>query len=296
MNTQKEVKYSDLVKNKFPELFAPYIDGVSFEMNKHILILYSGGLDSKILERYAQVTNPNAKITKVWFDIGQEYNEKERACLDSSVEIRKIDYLRDVKGVSKDGNVCGSIMIPGRNAVLAMLGASIYLPDEIWMGAVKGEDNSGATDKNREFVRLFNDCIGYVLSPYKKVTLRFPFVETFKGKSEIVSWALRNGLSKEELMATSSCLSGEAGNCGTCIVCVRRWGIFYSLGFEEKYNNNLFSDKNAIDYLINVLIDDGSHYDEYRKREVIPALKKKFNVNNEDELLKILNDLKERCK
>ena len=162
-----------------------------------ILILYSGGLDSKIMELYAKINHPNDEIKKVWFDIGQEYSEKEMKCLDSDVDIRKIDYLKDFKCVGKEGNPCGNIMIPGRNAVLALLGASIYLPDEIWLGALCGETHKEATDKNYEFLEKFNTFVNYVLSPYtkKEIKLRFPLADAGFGKLDSVKWALENGYS-----------------------------------------------------------------------------------------------------
>lgn len=243
-----------------------------------ILILYSGGLDSKIMELYAKINHPNDEIKKVWFDIGQEYSEKEMKCLDSDVDIRKIDYLKDFKCVGKEGNPCGNIMIPGRNAVLALLGSSIYLPDEIWLGALCGETHKEATDKNYEFLENFNTFVNYVLSPYtkKEIKLRFPLADAGFGKLDSVKWALENGLTKEELLLTSSCLSGEKGNCGVCIVCVRRWGIFKQLGIHEKYNNSLFFNKESLIYLKEIITND--YYDKYRKEEIIPALKMQFKT------------------
>jgi hypothetical protein len=86
-----------------------------------------------------------------------------------------------------------------------------------------------------------------------------------------VKWALKSGLSKEELLATSSCLSGEPGNCGHCVVCLRRWGIFTQLGIREEYNRDPLScEENR------AIIDEmlyGNHYDESRKEEILPALR-----------------------
>ena len=256
-----------------------------------ILILYSGGLDSKIMELYAKINHPNDEIKKVWFDIGQEYSEKEMKCLDSDVDIRKIDYLKDFKCVGKEGNPCGNIMIPGRNAVLALLGASIYLPDEIWLGALCGETHKEATDKNYEFLEKFNTFVNYVLSPYtkKEIKLRFPLADAGFGKLDSVKWALENGLTKEELLLTSSCLSGEKGNCGVCIVCVGRWGIFTQLGIEEKYNKDLFEYEESLNYLREVLLND--YYDNYRKEEIIPALRKYFNTNDNIKICMYLEKL-----
>lgn len=253
-----------------------------------ILILYSGGLDSKIMELYAKINHPNDEIKKVWFDIGQEYNYKERQTISEDVEIRNVEYFS--KTFSKNDNACGNIMIPGRNAVLALLSASIYLPDEIWLGALCGETHKEATDKNYEFLERFNTFVNYVLSPYtNNIKLRFPLADAGFGKLESVKWALENGLTKEELLSTSSCLSGENGNCGVCMVCVRRWGIFTQLGIKEKYNKDLFEYEESLNYLREILLND--YYDNYRKEEIIPALRKYFDTNDNIKICMYLEQL-----
>jgi len=256
-------------------------------MANKILILYSGGLDSKIMEFYAKKKYPDAEIKKVWYDIGQEYNYKERACLEDDVDIKSVDWLGEQQGIAKDGSSSGAIFIPGRNAVLALLGASQYLPNEIWLGALRGEKS---TDKDEEFKALMNDLMKYVFSPFDIVPiLRFPFFDEGWGKKDAVDWAFNNGLDINIMLNSSSCLSGEKGNCGTCVVCVRRWGIFYQLGFKDLLNKTPFESVDSVKYLIAVLTDD--HYDSFRKAEIVPALKTYFNIEDESVLLKLLNSI-----
>jgi 7-cyano-7-deazaguanine synthase in queuosine biosynthesis len=260
-----------------------------------ILILYSGGLDSYVMNEYAKRKYSNDEIIKVWFDIGQEYNYKERKVLTKDVDIRKIDWIKNEKNYhSKNGNDSGNIFIPGRNAVLILLACSIYQPDEIWLGSMKGEDHKTATDKNEKFRKKINKLIKYVYSPFKTCVVRFPFVEKGWGKFEVVKWALENGIKKQELLETSSCLSGEKGNCGECVVCIRRWGIFGQLGFEEKYNVNPLKSKIAIKHILSVL--NNNHYDKYRKNEIIPFLEEIVNTKNKKLLNKFLNNIYEDIK
>jgi len=257
-----------------------------------ILILYSGGLDSLIMKRWAEVNHPDANVRCVWYDIGQEYNEKELQALPDFVEKRSIDWLRPHQElISKEGSSSGSIIIPGRNAVLSTTAASMYLPDEIWLGALLGETHEGSTDKNYTFLDKINEMLYYVHSPYKPngVTVRFPLADAGFGKYEAVEWAFNNGVSTQDILKSSSCLSGEKGNCGKCVVCLRRWGIFKQLGFAESYNVHPLTQDNNIKIIVEMLMYesgmiDNCHYDEFRRREIVPALKLHFGTSNTKEI------------
>lgn len=251
-----------------------------------ILILYSGGLDSLILEKWAKVHHPDAEITLLYFDIGQGYNYKELAVLPDNVIVKKIPWLDGDTGKGKEGNASGNIFIPGRNLVFAVNAACMFLPDEIWMGALCGEDHPAATDKNAQFLEKVNNTLHYVLSPFKKVTLKHPFIEAKMGKLDITKWALeKGGFTAEQLINSSSCLSADEGKCGTCVVCVRRWGIFSQLGLSEEYNARPVEDNKK--FLLSVINED--HYDQYRKAEIVPALMSYFNTNDIETIKEILS-------
>jgi 7-cyano-7-deazaguanine synthase len=265
---------------------------------KKVVILYSGGLDSFVMWKIAEKEGYDYKL--VHFDIGQPYNEKEMNAIQNlvgdKIDIRKVDWLRSENDLkSKDGAI-GNIMIPGRNLTLASLAASIYLPDEIWMGALMGEIHKDATDKNLEFVKKTSDIFKYVFSPYERQPkIVFPLVERKMGKYEEVEWLLNNGVPFEEIEKTSSCLSSEEGKCGTCVVCCRRHYIFKGLGYIEKTNKHPLENKDNIKMILemidNELDNKSTHYDEFRKREILPGLKKEFNT---DDLNSIRNKLVEK--
>lgn len=230
-----------------------------------IVILYSGGLDSLIMSRYAELTQPNAEVIKVYFDIGQEYAHKEIAQLTSDVIVKKIEW--NPTPVAKEGNTAGAIMIPGRNLVFAILAASMFTPDQVWLGALSGEDNAGATDKNEKFRQLTNDTLEYVLSPYCNTKLVFPFIEADMGKLDITRWALENGIPAQTILDSSSCMDGTLQKCGKCIVCGRRWGIFRQLGISETYTTHPLQSASIREHIKAVLTDDGNHYNNKRKAE-----------------------------
>lgn len=249
---------------------------------KKIVILHSGGLDSSIMYEIAKRDEPTAEIIPVFFVYGQDYAHKELAAYKKFIDkdnqyIHNIDWLYK-SPVGKDGNACGNIMFPGRNMVLSVIAASMYLPNEVWLGALCGEINSGATDKNIEFRNQLTNMLRYVLSPYlNNVKIVYPFVDRKMGKFEATKWAVENGLT-DMVLSSSSCLNGKTQKpCGECIVCIRRAGIFKQLNISEEYENGINPLLEKSDYLDAIITayreKDFSHYDEFRQREIIPALK-----------------------
>ena len=233
-----------------------------------------------IMYNYAKFKHPTAKITCLYFDIGHGYNYKELARLPDFVEVRKIDWMGGAVGVGKDGNSAGSIYIPGRNLAFAVNAACMFTPDEIWLGALCGEEHKEATDKNEMFRSLVNTTLRYVLSPYNIPTVKFPFVEDNMGKLDITRWGLENGISAETIINSSSCMSATESKCGECIVCARRWGIFTQLGLTEKYNVFPLDSIEVRDHIIKVITDTSNHYDSFRKAEFIPALEQYYNTKD----------------
>lgn len=262
-----------------------------------IVISYSGGLDSLILSKYAEIKYPEAEVIKVFWDIGQPYLHKELKALPPDVQVKKLDWLRSENDLKSKESATGNIYIPGRNLVLAVLASTQYLPDQVWMGALKGEDHVGATDKNQEFLDKTTDTLSYVLSPFDVAPkIRFPFVEEGWNKLNIIEWALNNtNLTYDDLKKTSSCLSGEGdGECGVCHVCVRRYGIFRQLNYEPR-NELIYSTPQAIS-LIRAMIEDQLsesknlpfYYNSYRRNEIIPAVQMDFPGKSLEDILKEL--------
>lgn len=253
---------------------------------KKIVILYSGGLDSLIMDTLAK--HEGHEITRVFFNIGQPNLEKELRALEIStnagrdVRRRNVDWLGLANGpMGKAGSASGNIYIPGRNLVLASLAACIYLPDEIWLGALHGETHAGATDKNYPFRNHATDILSYTLSPFKSdgVKLVYPLAERGWNKLDAARWALtEGGLSPKDLTDSSSCLNaGEHWRkCGECVVCLRRWGLFTILGkelnvsFDETFDHHPLTCPDNRVALRQMLT--GDYYDEARMAEVVPAL------------------------
>ncbi len=203
-----------------------------------IVILYSGGLDSFIMYHMAKVKFPDAEIQAIYFNHGQPVADKEIEGLPDFVEVRNIDWLNKEKTpVAQAGRREGAIMIPGRNLVFGTLIACQELPDEIWIGALKGETHEKGTDKNYMFLSHMNNTINYVLKPFKdNIEAKFPLADAGLDKLSAVQWGLENGLSDDDILSTRSCHNGDTDACGQCIQCIKRWAVFGICGFSEDYD------------------------------------------------------------
>lgn len=255
---------------------------------KKIVVLHSGGLDSTVMWKLAK-EDPRNEVIAVYFDIGHDYAWKEKQCLPPDAHVHDMTWFQ-ATGQGKSGNAMNNIFIPGRNMMFATLAACKYVPDEIWMGALMGEIHDQATDKNMEYLHHQNAILNYVLSPFGKVKVVFPFVERQMGKLQVTRWGCQNGMS-EQIMQSSSCMNGEAGNCGRCGVCIRRAGIFAQLGMSETYNVDPWTapeNRKMIAQIIKAELEgDNSHYDQYRREELIPTL---LSINGGKSLQEILKE------
>lgn len=211
-------------------------------MPNKIVILYSGGLDSFLLKKYAEITYPKAEVKCIYYKHGAGSEEQEIKRLPSFVDIRTIDWLGEkIQPVAKkDDPFAGKIYIPGRNLIFSALAACQELPDQVWMGTVVDEDNPKGTDKNEEFRSKTSQLLSYVLSPFlNEVRVRFPFVEERWTKLDCIWWALNKGVTEEDIKKTVSCWHQTGDKpCGVCKQCFKRELIFLLSGITQEYVEN----------------------------------------------------------
>lgn len=252
-----------------------------------IVILYSGGLDSRIMYHYAKVYNPDSEIICVYYKHGAESEEMEIKNLPPFVNVKTVDWLDDAcLPVSKKSDpFAGNIYIPGRNLVFATLAACQYLPTEIWMGTLADECNSQATDKNGIFAHLFEETANYVLSPFSDgVELVMPFVREEWTKREMVSWALDHGLTELHLKNTVSCWHADGKPCGKCKQCVKRYLVMLLNGIQEPYNP--FEHAEAIDLMFSYLNCIPSNADEEAvKKNIKDCIEQNLFTEEQKDLL-----------
>lgn len=223
-------------------------------MKKRIVILYSGGLDSFILRHYAKKTEPDAEVICVYYNHGQASNDKEMSVLPDFVEKLHIDWLTPGQELWSAKGRTDKNMIPGRNLVFAVASACKHLPNEVWLGGLHGENYSSATDKNEQFMRMTSDILSYVLSPFTEpVTVRAPFIELGLCKEGVIKWALGNGLTPDDLLATKSCYNGETDACGNCIQCFKRWAIFSQYGWSDNFHTPIWKSEVSLGIIEEIL-------------------------------------------
>ncbi len=215
-----------------------------------IVILYSGGLDSMILYRWTRINYPAAEIMCLYYDYGNPVCLAEIKSLPPTAVVKKIEWFnnstQNLRSKDEDAHK-GNIYIPGRNLVFATLAACQELPDYIFMGGLSEEAHERATDKNVVFIDKFNDVMQYVLSPFKHIELRFPFVENNMTKGDIIKWALKNGVTVDDIISTYSCYAGTENEtpCGICHACIKNFSYFYWLGLPFKSIWHPFTDSDA---------------------------------------------------
>ena len=216
---------------------------------KNIVILYSGGLDSLMMEKFAKLYYPDAKITGLFFDHGQDSVARELRYLPDWVKVKTIDWLGDeIKPRSKKSDpFAGAIYIPGRNLVFCVLAASYYQPDEIWLGTLADENNENATDKNDIFIEKTEDVINYVLSPFvENIQIRFPLAERGWSKIDALKFLLNSGsLTRKDILKTTSCWFHIVDKpCGQCKQCLKRALVLWNFDIVEEHENLLPLDPN----------------------------------------------------
>ena len=253
-------------------------------MEKELVILMSGGMDS-VLAYYYAVKEKGYKpedILALWFDIGHPYARKEEQVIDRlpfPVEKIRIDLIRD-EFDNVPGKEDGKQIIPGRNLIFATIASSFG--KRIWLMALDGERHKFAKerDKSEKFFRDTTDLLTYVFNISREETIiETPFENMTK--AEVIAWALENDVPEEIIHLTSTCYDGEIRNCGECPSCFKRWVALTVNGLEEEFEvdpKSLISKgwhKDYIKTLAEALAkEDFSHYSEKRCRETLTAVGK----------------------
>lgn len=222
-------------------------------MNKGILVLLSGGLDSATCLALAKNDYPDSEIVALTMYYGQKH-EKEIASAKRIADYYGVRWLEyDLSFIFKDSN-CSLLQrsnkeikhisyeeqlktesqvdtyVPFRNGVFLSIAASIAVDnqlDEIWYGA-HSDDYAGSAypDCSPEFVENIRNSI--FDGTGHKVTLRCPLL--FFNKSEVVSTGIELDV---PFALTWSCYEGKDKPCGTCATCRDRLKAFEANGMID---------------------------------------------------------------
>lgn len=199
-----------------------------------IVVLYSGGIDSLALYHYAKKLHPNAEIIAVYYNIGSGESTKEIPLLPEFVEVKNIDWLDNGGSLSIQDKRIGNYFVPGRNSVFVQLAAFQYLPDQVWLGILHGEDTESLKDRRQEFLEMTNNIINYILLDYDKTCIvRTPFVEYSISKNDTVPLLIECGVDTSVISSVPTCFSYDTFACGTCAKCFKLAMSLYENGILD---------------------------------------------------------------
>lgn len=199
-------------------------------MNKDVVVLLSGGLDSFVAYHYAKHEGINPLA--LWLDIGQPYARKEEEAIDSfDFSVRKIrmNLLQHEWGNMPTPE---QQIIPARNLLFTVIGS--MFGGRVWVSALHGEQHGREHDKSERYFKDTSALLTYVLDYLREETLvETPFAHL--SKTEVVAWALSHGIPASALLKTSTCYDEQIRNCGRCGTCFKRWIAMTNNGISENY-------------------------------------------------------------
>ena len=141
-------------------------------------ILYSGGLDSFLVEKYV-IRKLNQTPVKVYYNLRSRYSKFEKSnVLHDKTSHTFIDNTFNFSEIERD-----DAYIPNRNIHLATHAASVY-SDVVYIG---GTLSDRVADNNSE---VFEN-LSYILSSTldRKITVTFPFWDVYKVQA--IEWFLK---------------------------------------------------------------------------------------------------------
>ncbi|MEO9497570.1 MAG: 7-cyano-7-deazaguanine synthase [Vibrio splendidus] len=238
-----------------------------------IVVLVSGGMDSTILAHFTKINYPNAEIVLLHFDYGHPFEHKELLSLPQGTIVRKFEWLDPTKPYEVPESDAGHL--PGRDFAMIAQAMLQEDPDKIFLGLLHGEMTL-YFDQTFEFYHRLNHILRMVSPLGKRVEVETPLEACGLDKLGAIKWALANGLTLEELSATSSCMHHEHHKCGACDVCVKRWAIFTQLGFKDVDDNSVFNSLNMVQFFYDIVQSADSGPDDL----YLPALMIYFDTED----------------
>lgn len=184
-------------------------------MKKEKVLLYSGGMDSWLIDK---LWKPDRKI---YVDIHGGYNEAEKSRLPDDVQIVDFPLLGNFELDNK--------FVPLRNLYFLMIGS--HFGNEVCLGAVAGD---GSKDKSPYFLNRTNEILADLWHDkkiWKDVKVCTDFI--YMSKTELIEAYIAQGGTIDEIRKGSfSCYTpDEHGNeCFDCYPCFRKFALLFAHG------------------------------------------------------------------
>lgn len=213
-------------------------------MSKHVVVIYSGGMDSFTLLHLAR--KEGHQVSALSFNYGQrhvrELDAASAVCeaLNLSHKVIDIRALNEVMAGSAltseidvpEGHYAEASMkstvVPNRNMILLSLATGYAITvnaSEVWYGA-HGGDHAIYPDCRPEFVEKM-DAVCRIAN-YEPVAVQAPFLSL--DKTEILAQGLEMDL---DYAKTWTCYNGRDRACGKCGSCVERLEAFAANGVTD---------------------------------------------------------------
>lgn len=240
-----------------------YVEDVVEVLDKKVVLLQSGGLDSGVLT--ALLSRDGYTIHHLFIDYGQNTRDKElekakklAEVYGGEVHVCKIDmpWLKDstllvgnqtvgeYKVPHAMGSVATGVYVPMRNHVFLSIAASFAESIGVFniASAVDGNEDfygkplSGSPDKHPTFIRAIENSLTEGSSLKHVYNGAFNLITPLLGnsKEDTIKWGLDLGV---DFSNTWSCYNNGDVPCGECCSCVNRKISFANLGLEEVAKN-----------------------------------------------------------
>lgn len=214
------------------------------EVNKRVVLIYSGGSDSYTLLHYLLATHQ--QVLALSFDYGQrhrvELSYARAECARAGVAHTIVDagFLRAISRASAltsttpvpegfyESDTMRQTVVPNRNMILLSIAAAFALNNgcsSIAYGAHAG-DHAIYADCRPAFVHAMQDVL-YECDE-QPVKLLAPFIGL--DKRGIYRWGIDRGL---DYARSWTCYKGGELACGKCGACVERLHAFYDIGVVD---------------------------------------------------------------
>lgn len=214
-------------------------------MNKKVVVIYSGGMDSfTVLHKAIQQGLTPYALT---FDYGQRHIKEievaKSVCNELGINHKVIDIsainqliggssLTDssidvAQGHYQEENMLSTV-VPNRNMILLSLaiGYAVSIKaEQVYYGAHSG-DHAIYPDCRPEFVEKMNDVAA--IANYEKTEILSPYLNS--DKIGILKDGLKMGL---DYSKTWTCYNGREKSCGLCGSCVERLEAFAKNGITD---------------------------------------------------------------
>ena len=223
--------------------------GPSCAVPSHVIVIFSGGLDSTTLAYW--LTGQGARLTLLSVDYGQRHGRELLFARRTAAALGAVHYVADLRPVGQllggsaltsrevqvpDGHYTDASMratvVPNRNALLLDLATGLAITagaGAVAYGAHSG-DYAVYPDCRPEFVAAYQQMVrianaGFLTDEFGVLA---PFISMTK--ADIASLAARLGVPVGQ---TWSCYRGGDVHCGTCGTCTERREAFTLAGVDD---------------------------------------------------------------